>query len=548
MLQIFNDEQEHLLEDYLKQASDIYYGLSPKQVRQFAFEYAIALKLNIPESWSKNKLAGQDWFTMFLKRHNLLSIRTPEATSLARASSFNKENVASFFANLQTVLNRLKLGPESIYNMDETGITTVQKPERIVGRRGFKQIGRITSQERGTLVTLAVAVSAIGNSIPPYFVFPRVHYKDHFLASGPPGSVGGANPSGWMKTENFLQWTKHFVNNVRSSKEKPVLLLLDNHESHLSIAALDYLKDNGVTVLSFPPHCSHKLQPLDRSVYGPLKRYVNSACDAWITANPGRTMTIYDIPKIVSIALPSAITPKNIVAGFSVSGIYPLNKDVFPEEEFLPSYSTDRPMTEDGRRDREPEPNLAVQDKIPEEPVPGCSSFQTVNDQICLSQSLKEPERDKTPPPTPLQLKPLPKAGPRKTVRNQSRRRQTAILTDTPVKDALMEQEIKRESVKRKVSITEKDPPKKLKIQKLNIPKAKPVTLKKIKRNKRCESESSEGSEDDCFCLYCLDTYKNSASAEKWIQCTMCRKWAHEACAPDDIDFFVCINCPDDSD
>uniref|UniRef100_A0A3Q2VJV2 Uncharacterized protein n=1 Tax=Haplochromis burtoni TaxID=8153 RepID=A0A3Q2VJV2_HAPBU len=29
-------------------------------------------------------------------------------------------------------------------------------------------------------------------------------------------------------------------------------------------------------MLSFPPHCSHRLQPLDRSVYGPLKRHINS--------------------------------------------------------------------------------------------------------------------------------------------------------------------------------------------------------------------------------------------------------------------------------
>jgi len=31
--------------------------------------------------------------------------------------------------------------------MDETGITTVQKPNKIVARRGFKQVGRITSQK-----------------------------------------------------------------------------------------------------------------------------------------------------------------------------------------------------------------------------------------------------------------------------------------------------------------------------------------------------------------------------------------------------------------
>lgn len=160
-----------LLEEYLLRASDIYYGLAPKAVRSFAYEYATSNNINHPPSWSKTKMAGEDWFSSFMKRHPRLSIRTPEATSLARASSFNKDNVEKFYVNLDTVLQRLKIGPEDIYNMDETGITTVQKPDRIVGRRGFKQIGRITSQERGVLVTLAIAVSAIGNSIPPTLYF-----------------------------------------------------------------------------------------------------------------------------------------------------------------------------------------------------------------------------------------------------------------------------------------------------------------------------------------------------------------------------------------
>ncbi|KAJ8967719.1 hypothetical protein NQ314_002665 [Rhamnusium bicolor] len=154
--------------------------------------------------------------------------------------------------------------------MDETGITTVQKPDRVVARKGFKQIGQVTSAERGTLVTLAISVSARGNSTHPFFVFPRVHFKDHFLNGAPTGSTGCANISGWMKEEHFLEFAKHFVRNVKCTRERPVLLLLDNHDTHLSIEALNFLKNNGVCVLSFPPHCSHKLQPLDRSVYGPF--------------------------------------------------------------------------------------------------------------------------------------------------------------------------------------------------------------------------------------------------------------------------------------
>ena len=159
--------------------------------------------------------------------------------------------------------------------------------------------------------------------MPPMFIFPRVNYRDNFVNGGPVGCVGTAHPSGWMTAAGFLTFLKHFVAHVRPSPTDKVILLLDNHVSHLSVDVLQFAKDNGVVMVSFPPHCSHKLQPLDRSVYGPLKRYYNVACDDWIVSHKGRTMTIYDVPAMVGLAYPKAMTPANIQAGFKVSGMSP---------------------------------------------------------------------------------------------------------------------------------------------------------------------------------------------------------------------------------
>jgi len=67
-----------------------------------AFQYAVSLSLTVPENWSKHLSAGEDWFSGFMRRHHSeVSLRTPEATSLSRASSFNRVNVNLFLTILK---------------------------------------------------------------------------------------------------------------------------------------------------------------------------------------------------------------------------------------------------------------------------------------------------------------------------------------------------------------------------------------------------------------------------------------------------------------
>ncbi|XP_042577390.1 MFS-type transporter clz9-like [Cyprinus carpio] len=258
---------------------------------------------------------------------------------MSRSTSFNKTNVTAFYNNLQTVLARYLFEAKDIWNVDETGTTTVQVPDKIIATKGKRQVGAVTSGERGTLVTISLAVNAQGNCIPPYFIF-------IFQVPGPLccpiGSAGSANSSGWMQDTDFLAFLQHFARHTRVTLESK-LLLRDNHWSHLSVAAIDFCRSNGIVLVSFPPHCSHHLQPLDRSVFGPLKRYINTAADHWMRKHPEKTFTIYDVPSLVTTALPRAATPRNITSGFVCTGICPFNPEIFEEQDFSPAYVTDRP-------------------------------------------------------------------------------------------------------------------------------------------------------------------------------------------------------------
>ena len=419
---IIPETMEKDLAIHLVTLCDIFHGLSQKSCRVLAFEFCSRNNVNMPRSWSEHGLAGQDWWLKFAERHQL-TLRAPESTSLARASAFNKPVVNKFFSNLAKVMDEHKFSPNQIFNCDETGLTTVQKPKAAVAKRGTKQVGSITSQERGELVTVMYAVSASGNSIPPMMIIPRVNYRDHFIRGAPPGTIGCANPSGWMTKGLFINFLDHLIQQTNCSVDRKVLLVMDNHETHMSFI-----------MLTIPPHTSHRLQPLVRTVYGPLKTAYNIAMDSWMRSNPGKNVTIYDIPELLRIAHNEALTPKNMSSGFACTGIFPFNQTVFSDTDFAPSATTDNIVTvsgaaDDGRGEEEPGPSVSVR-----------------HNEQGPSDRRDEPGPSPRPYVSPADIRPFPKAiKPAKPTQRGRKKRSTTILTSSPARAALFhESEIKK--------------------------------------------------------------------------------------------------------
>jgi hypothetical protein len=123
------------------------------------------------------------------------------------------------------VFGRLRLGSGDIWNMDETGIKTVQIYDRVTVHRGCKYIETLMSAEPGKLATSALDVSAAGNTVPPYSIFPRVKFRAHFLNGVPAEIQGNGSRPGWMQAELFVKSVKKFFAHVKPSRERPVILL-----------------------------------------------------------------------------------------------------------------------------------------------------------------------------------------------------------------------------------------------------------------------------------------------------------------------------------
>jgi len=126
---VLNDQFESELLEYIIEMQQRFYGLSLLEVRELAYE--LAERNNIVHPFSKKKkMAGKDWMRCYRERHPEISLRTPEATSLARATGFNRVQVSKFFQLLRTVLEENSFPPHSIYNMDENGLVLCRNLEK----------------------------------------------------------------------------------------------------------------------------------------------------------------------------------------------------------------------------------------------------------------------------------------------------------------------------------------------------------------------------------------------------------------------------------
>jgi len=97
------------------------------------FAYNLPEKSNISHRFNKEeRMAGKDFFLASKKRNPDLALRTPEVTSLIRATGFNKPHVDQFYDLFLKVQEQFGFQASQIYSADETGVSTVHKNDKVL--------------------------------------------------------------------------------------------------------------------------------------------------------------------------------------------------------------------------------------------------------------------------------------------------------------------------------------------------------------------------------------------------------------------------------
>ena len=176
--------EKELVEHVLKLESRMF-GINTKDLRRLAFE--IAEKNKIPHQFNKDVgMAGKKWYYQSMKCRPCLSLKLPESTSMARATSFCGEKVGLLFNKLAELVDNHTITADLLYNVDKTVINTVQKPMKVLALKGKHQVGGITSGKRGVNTTGVCCMN-----VPPMLIFKRKRFKNEIKDGASPLTIFG---------------------------------------------------------------------------------------------------------------------------------------------------------------------------------------------------------------------------------------------------------------------------------------------------------------------------------------------------------------------
>ena len=293
--------------------------------------------------------AGRNWLKKgFYKRHPEVRKKMAVNLSIAQAIYANSGQIDKFFNEYKDWITQwgLDYRPNLIWNTDECGVSDVPKSRAVVGVTG-EQTFQTVCNDKGENTTIVSYVSAGGVAMPPFIIFKCGKVKTEWREAAPSGYYLRRSETGFINSDLFYESAEKFVEFIKEKKilggQDRALLLLDLHRSHLfNLKFLEYMKANRVEVCSFPPHCTHLMQPLDDVPFGSFKIEYQKSLLRINRLIYGQKMSKATFFRAFVPAYSSAMTPEIIRKGWKNTGLMPIDRDAPKLQLTEPSAVYDR--------------------------------------------------------------------------------------------------------------------------------------------------------------------------------------------------------------
>lgn len=319
-------DEEKKLVDYIFKMQDLGHPITPAELR---LKVALATQCR-KTPWSAEGVPGKGWLRRFKGRHPELATRRSQGLEVARARALCPATADTLYTNLEYLYSSYNYPPSRIWNCDESGVQAARSGgATVLAKRGSRSVHSIEPDHREHLSVLS-CINADGGSIPNFYILKGKYFLKDYVARCEEGVVMGMQPNAWMTKWLFESWISHFIECLRGgpglNQTTRHLLILDGHNSHVTLEVVKISLASGLDIVSLPSHTSHALQPLDVACFKPFKTTFRKIRDSWTLMNKNKRVSKQDLCEWTSKALKAALTSKNIKAGFKKTGIWPLDR------------------------------------------------------------------------------------------------------------------------------------------------------------------------------------------------------------------------------
>jgi hypothetical protein len=166
---------------------------------------------------------------------------------------------------------------------------------------------------------------------------------------------------------------------------------MDGHHSHKTLDAVNKARENGVIMITLPPHCTHRMQPLDRTFFKGLKSNYNISCDSWMKCNARKRISFFEMSELFGQAYAKSANIEKAIQGFACTGLWPFKRDIFSDDDFDAAELTEEPLPSSTGHIAQSNTDVMVSDPV--------TNIATTSSSMDLVASLLQPNATETATP-----------------------------------------------------------------------------------------------------------------------------------------------------
>lgn len=239
--------------------------------------------------------------------------------------------LSNYYTELHMLLVKYELldKPQRIFCLDEVAIQYESGHPKARPIKALKS--QLGSRTETTVVSLIGCGNALGNSLPPFLIYPGYRMDSDLLKGKYPGVQGTVTENGltdYTTMKYYLE--KHFIEYALLGMKKtpPVMVLYDGTKSKVNPDTIAWAKTHNIILFVLPPNSTSLTYPIEKGCFRHFKDHFITQTRIFREMYNVETITKKAICKIVSEAYPLAMSCKNLVDMFEDAGIFPYKPSI----------------------------------------------------------------------------------------------------------------------------------------------------------------------------------------------------------------------------